>query len=690
MLPSSLSHNPALSLPSPSVQNQIHELAKTLPPPRKQNIACDACRQRKVKCHQLSGQPKCQHCMVKNYPCTHHAQQATSEKKRISTVSRRPRAYTANTQQRSVTYLASPTPSSPQSTLFRYPQATFGPPVRRNTSFTEVLTYLLSPPDEVHDVNGYPLPAYRLNPWKDWGELAYKFQEEHFRLEFALDLVEVYFQVVHTRLPFLNPTHFRARLNVDVPQYASIYANNSSASGPSAEETLHPALMATVVAWGAKFSEHPLLVADRLNSPTRQSGLAKSLIVRAREVAEALKVHRVPAAEHVVIALLIEPLQSRAFFVLIRLSHLGFRGFWLTSAIRQLFDLQINHKSVISNIQDPEARGTMIFAWWMACLSDAYGAAYYRRKPQVEDEDYDVDFYTVDPVSMDPDGQSKPDPREHLEFLGYYRAAHALARISRHMSKNLWIPTTDSDGVPVEVLRGITHQLNDWRAQYLPRVGVPTDFAAEWDFVSAVSACASDATFHIMWIILFNALDDRGIRESLGSPHGSAGVGTSTALAAGSDLQQQIEELKTKVLDEALHGALRIAGLAGVLTKNGYLRLDPAVMHVSCNYAGILLARFGRPEVQNCIEGLEQYSYSYEEAADQAQELRRLFALARAGQTDFTHMASAVARQQQHPHPHPHNHSHQQQQPTQAPPQHLQSQGQSGLGDGMYVDAAPF
>jgi hypothetical protein len=141
---------------------------------------------------------------------------------------------------------------------------------------------------------------------------------------FALDLVEVYFQVVHTRLPFLNPTHFRARLNVDVPQYASIYANNSSASGTSAEETLHPALMATVVAWGAKFSEHPLLVADRLNSPTRQSGLAKTLIVRAREVAEALKVHRVPAAEHVVIALLIEPLQSRTLssvpsFVVLRI-----------------------------------------------------------------------------------------------------------------------------------------------------------------------------------------------------------------------------------------------------------------------------------------------------------------------------------------------------------------------------------
>ena len=33
-----------LVLPTPSMQNQMHELAKTLPPPRKQNTACDACR----------------------------------------------------------------------------------------------------------------------------------------------------------------------------------------------------------------------------------------------------------------------------------------------------------------------------------------------------------------------------------------------------------------------------------------------------------------------------------------------------------------------------------------------------------------------------------------------------------------------------------------------------------------------
>ena len=153
---------------------------------------------------------------------------------------------------------------------------------------------------------------------------------------FALDLVEVYFQIVHTRLPFLNPAHFRARLNVFVPhaepgQYTGGSATSTSTSasasslngtagggnggGGVAVDPLHPALMATVIAWGAKFSEHPLLVADRAQTSMRQSALAKALIDRAREVAEALKVHRVPAAEHVVIALLLEPLQSRACFL---------------------------------------------------------------------------------------------------------------------------------------------------------------------------------------------------------------------------------------------------------------------------------------------------------------------------------------------------------------------------------------
>lgn len=113
----------------------------------------------------------------------------------------------------------------------------------------------------------------------------------------------MFFQIVHTRLPLLNPAQFRSRLQ--------LYPANSNSSS---EKSLHPALVATVLAWGTKFSEHPLLIADR-KRPGGQSLLAKALIDRARDLAEALKVHRVASPEHVVIGLLIEPLQSRQYIV---------------------------------------------------------------------------------------------------------------------------------------------------------------------------------------------------------------------------------------------------------------------------------------------------------------------------------------------------------------------------------------
>jgi len=46
-------------------------------------------------------------------------------------------------------------------------------------------------------------------------------------------------------------------------------------------------------------------------------------------------------------------------------------------------------------------------------------------------------------------------------------------------------------------------------------------------------------------------------------------------------------------------------------------------MHVSIIQAGSFLGRLGRPEVHNCIEGLEQYSYAYEETKEISQMIRR-------------------------------------------------------------------
>ncbi|KAF9013458.1 hypothetical protein BDQ17DRAFT_604579 [Cyathus striatus] len=672
--PSSPVSQQGLVFPTPSVQNHIHELAKTLPPPRKQNTACDACRTRKVKCHKLPGQDKCQHCLSKNYPCTHYVQQATSEKKRSSAVSRRPRnlsnanhkyvADTAATFAPSSSFRASfpatqkfTSPISEHTTLssllvlngqhhvplnVRYG---FCPQINLSTPTRQVLSYVFAPPDISADTPPFS-PGRQKSAYDLWGEYASKLEDDKFRAEFALDLVEVFFQIVHTRLPLLNPAQFRNRLQL---QPSAI---------PSSDKPLHPALVATVLAWGAKFSEHPLLTADRLR-PGGQSILAKTMIDRARDLAEALKVHRIPSSDHVVIGLLIEPLQSQNPD-----DPNGYHGFWLTSATRHLLDLGINHKSVMANIQDQEARGTMIFAWWMTCICDAYASAYYRRKPILDDDDYDIDFYTVDHVTEAGDGQ--PSPREQLEAisrrprffnfdvltLGVLSRCTCSCQNRASDVRQLWRPATDADGVPFEVLCSITHALTEWRDEFLNVVGVPSNFEGEWDFVSAVSSCASDATYHVMWIILFSALDEYGIKE-LNIHHG-----------INSPEPEHIVQVKKRVVDEALHGALRIAGLAGVLTSNGYLRLDPAVMHVSCIQAGTLLARLGRPEVSNCIAGLEQYSQSYEEAGDQAQDMRRLFDAVRSGHRELNHMASVAPRIPQMSHsqsPPPngnHHHSH--------------------------------
>ena len=66
---------------------------------------------------------------------------------------------------------------------------------------------------------------------------------------------------------------------------------------------------------------------------------------------------------------------------------------------------------------------------------------------------------------------------------------------------------------------------------------------------------ASDATYHVMWVIVFDAVDDFGIKElndiirnhnpELGPPQ----------------VPTHMDEVRGKVFDEALRGASRIAGL---------------------------------------------------------------------------------------------------------------------------------
>ena len=57
------------------------------------------------------------------------------------------------------------------------------------------------------------------------------------------------------------------------------------------------------------------------------------------------------------------------------------------------------------------------------------------------------------------------------------------------MSRQLWRPATESDGIPLDVLTGFMNMLTEWSKDHLQHVGVPSNFEAEWDFVSAVTAC---------------------------------------------------------------------------------------------------------------------------------------------------------------------------------------------------------
>lgn len=52
------------------------------------------------------------------------------------------------------------------------------------------------------------------------------------------------------------------------------------------------------------------------------------------------------------------------------------------------------------------------------------------------------------------------------------------------MSRQLWRPVTEADGVSIEVLTIFTDALTAWKDEYLNAVGVPKNFEGEWDFVS--------------------------------------------------------------------------------------------------------------------------------------------------------------------------------------------------------------
>lgn len=177
--------------------------------------------------------------------------------------------------------------------------------------------------------------------------------------------------------------------------------------------------------------------------------------------------------------------------------------------------------SSILAIEDELRRGGLLFAWWLACLSDSMGAFFWRQRPLLCDDDYDNE----PPVAWDGEHfQPVDDPdqvrcwlscrndftsqRAHdadilacavraLQYKCWYMSAHDLAKIAREACRRLWMPRVEKAGIPLASLQHLIDLLCAWRDTNLSMVAVPNQWPATWDFVHAVTACAADSNFHV-------------------------------------------------------------------------------------------------------------------------------------------------------------------------------------------------
>lgn len=217
----------------------------------------------------------------------------------------------------------------------------------------------------------------------------------------------------------------------------------------------------------------------------------------------------------------------------------------------------------------------------------------------------------------------------------------------RCVCETLWRPRAQSEGISAKRLEKLMKLACDWRTKHLAIVGAPSpSWPSHWNFADAVTACSSDFNYHIVWILIWEAIDEYGVYElkqraansltnqypyfgfAINEAASSASMGTRQASNADSiDVEldlAKVEAMVSTVQEEALLASLRAASLTQVLCNNGYLRLEAGILKFSMTEAGYCLSRFRRTEISSIIDGLRQYGQAFEECYEQANELERL------------------------------------------------------------------
>lgn len=124
----------------------------------------------------------------------------------------------------------------------------------------------------------------------------------------------------------------------------------------------------------------------------------------------------------------------------------------------------------------------------------------------------------------------------------WYQASLAYSVLSGDLSRKLFARQVKHAGIPVSTLNELINLISAWRDVYLSKLGVPSKWPEDWDFLAAITACSTDVYYHCLWLIVMRAIDDFGIISS-------------------EDKAEEVKVIKEKYKTESDHGAMRIAAL---------------------------------------------------------------------------------------------------------------------------------
>jgi len=156
---------------------------------------------------------------------------------------------------------------------------------------------------------------------------------------------------------------------------------------------------------------------------------------------------------------------------------------------------------------------------------------FYIRMRVSADRRHDAEFDIEHPPTIPPGHYSE----------AWYAASLAGSTLSAKISSQLFPRRVKQHGIPLHCLVESAHALSSYRDDHLSKLGVPSKWPEDWDFLAAITACSTDVYYHCLWLVVMRAIDDFGIIESGNMEEGRA--------------------IKERYKTESDHGAMRIAAL---------------------------------------------------------------------------------------------------------------------------------